>query len=71
MTNGWGTIHPVPDKAPPLQAEEEGPPIYKELIPGVIHIVDFTPLRETGTDRILLPIHLSPFLPQPGRDLGI
>jgi hypothetical protein len=25
-TNGWGTIHPVPYMAPPLQAEEERPP---------------------------------------------
>jgi hypothetical protein len=25
--NSWGTIHPVPDMAPPLLAEEEGPPI--------------------------------------------
>jgi hypothetical protein len=24
--NGWGAIHPVTDKAPPLQAKEEGPP---------------------------------------------
>jgi hypothetical protein len=22
--NGWETIHPIPDKAPSLQAEEEG-----------------------------------------------
>jgi hypothetical protein len=25
-TNGWGIIHPVLDMAPPLLAEEEGPP---------------------------------------------
>jgi hypothetical protein len=25
--NDWGIIHPVPNKAPPLQAEEEGSPI--------------------------------------------
>jgi hypothetical protein len=25
MANGWGTLHPVPDVAPPLLAEEEGP----------------------------------------------
>jgi hypothetical protein len=24
--NDWGTIHPIPDKAPPIQAEEEGLP---------------------------------------------
>jgi hypothetical protein len=24
--NGWGTIHPVPDMAPSLQAEEGGSP---------------------------------------------
>jgi hypothetical protein len=24
--NDWGTMHPIPDKAPPFQAEEEGPP---------------------------------------------
>jgi hypothetical protein len=24
--NGYGTIHPVLDKTPPLQAKEEGPP---------------------------------------------
>jgi hypothetical protein len=24
--NDWGTIHTIPDKAPLLQAEEEGPP---------------------------------------------
>jgi hypothetical protein len=24
--NGWGTIHPIQDMAPPLLAEEEGPP---------------------------------------------
>jgi hypothetical protein len=41
--NGWGTIHPIPDKAPPQQAEEEGPSTYKELIPGVIRIIDFHP----------------------------
>jgi hypothetical protein len=23
--NGWGTVHPVSGKVPPLQAEEEGP----------------------------------------------
>jgi hypothetical protein len=40
--NNCGTIHPVSDKAPPLQAEEEGPPTYKELILIVIHNVDFT-----------------------------
>jgi hypothetical protein len=30
VTNDWGTIHHVPDIAPPLQAEEEGPPIKKK-----------------------------------------
>jgi hypothetical protein len=40
--NNCGTIHPVSDKAPPLQAEEEGAPTYKELILIVIHNVDFT-----------------------------
>jgi hypothetical protein len=24
--HGWGTKHPIPDKAPPLMVEEEGPP---------------------------------------------
>jgi hypothetical protein len=24
--NGYGTIHPIPNMAPPLPAEEEGPP---------------------------------------------
>jgi hypothetical protein len=24
--NGWGTLHPIPDMAPPLLAEEDGPP---------------------------------------------
>jgi hypothetical protein len=27
VVNGWGTIHPVPDMAPPLLAKEEGAPI--------------------------------------------
>jgi hypothetical protein len=26
VANSWGTIHAIPDKAPPLQAEEEDPP---------------------------------------------
>jgi hypothetical protein len=26
VANGWGTIRHVPDMAPPLQDEEEGPP---------------------------------------------
>jgi hypothetical protein len=26
VANSWGTIHPVLDLAPPLLAEEEGPP---------------------------------------------
>jgi hypothetical protein len=26
VANGWGAIHPVPDKALPLQAEVEEPP---------------------------------------------
>jgi hypothetical protein len=26
VANDWGTIHPIPDMAPPLQAKEEGPP---------------------------------------------
>jgi hypothetical protein len=25
VVNGWRTIHPIPDKAPPLQDEEKGP----------------------------------------------
>jgi hypothetical protein len=25
VTNGWGTIHPIPDMTLPLLAEEEGP----------------------------------------------
>jgi hypothetical protein len=25
--NDWRTIHPIPNKAPSLQAKEEGPPI--------------------------------------------
>jgi hypothetical protein len=25
--NGWGTIDPIPNTAPPLLTEEEGPPI--------------------------------------------
>jgi hypothetical protein len=25
VANGWRTIHPMPEKAPPLQAEDEGP----------------------------------------------
>jgi hypothetical protein len=41
-TNDWGTIHPISDKAPPLQTEVEGPPTWKELIPGVICIINFT-----------------------------
>jgi hypothetical protein len=24
--NGWGTTHTVPERTPPLHAEEEGPP---------------------------------------------
>jgi hypothetical protein len=31
--SSWGTTHPVLDMAPPLQAEEDGPPTSKELIP--------------------------------------
>jgi hypothetical protein len=33
-TNGWGTIHAIPDMTSPLQAKEEGPLTKKELIPG-------------------------------------
>jgi hypothetical protein len=32
-----------PDHAPPLQDEVEEPPAKKELIPGVIYIINFTP----------------------------
>jgi hypothetical protein len=39
--NIWETIHLVPDMAPPLLAEEEGPPTYKELNSGVIHTNTF------------------------------
>jgi hypothetical protein len=42
-TNGWETIHPIPDMAPPLQVEEEGPPTQKELIPRVIHAFTIPP----------------------------
>jgi hypothetical protein len=31
--NGWGTIHPIPDKALPLQAEEEGATNLKRTNP--------------------------------------
>jgi hypothetical protein len=40
--NGWGTIHHQ-DMAPRLQAKEKGPPTYKELIPGAIHAITFSP----------------------------
>jgi hypothetical protein len=26
VANGWGTMHPILDMAPPLLAEQEGPP---------------------------------------------
>jgi hypothetical protein len=32
-------MHPILDIAPPLLAEEEGPPTQKELNPGAIHII--------------------------------
>jgi hypothetical protein len=31
VANNWGIIHPIPDMAPPLLAEEVGPPTQKEL----------------------------------------
>jgi hypothetical protein len=40
MINNWRTIHPISDKTSLLQVEEEGPPTYKELIPGATYIVD-------------------------------
>jgi hypothetical protein len=40
-TNGWGTIHPMPDKAPPVQAKE-GAPTLRKLIPGVVRFINFT-----------------------------
>jgi hypothetical protein len=39
VVNGWGTIQPVLDMAPPLLAEEEGPPTYKELNRGAIRTI--------------------------------
>jgi hypothetical protein len=41
IENDWGTIHLMPNMAPPLLAEEEGPPTYKELSTGVIHAIAF------------------------------
>jgi hypothetical protein len=41
IANDWGTIHLMPNMALPLLAEEEGPPTYKELNPGVIHAIAF------------------------------
>jgi hypothetical protein len=41
--NNWGTTHPISDMAPPLQAEEEGPPKSKELILGMIPMITFPP----------------------------
>jgi hypothetical protein len=34
---------PYQGTAPPLQAEEEGPPTYKELILGKIHAITSLP----------------------------
>jgi hypothetical protein len=39
--NDWGITHPIPNRAPPLQAEEEGSPTQKELILGVINAYAF------------------------------
>jgi hypothetical protein len=33
VANSWGTIHPVPHRAPPLQAEEEGATNLKRTNP--------------------------------------
>jgi hypothetical protein len=46
--NGWGTIHPVSDKRPHhSRLKGRGHP-PKTLIPGVIHIIDFTPPHWMG-----------------------
>jgi hypothetical protein len=54
--NDWRTIHPIPDKAPPPQAEDEGPPTEKELILGVIHAYPFSTVRWVRADRISPPV---------------
>jgi hypothetical protein len=37
--NGLRIIHPVSNMTPPLLAEDEGPPTYKELNPGAIRTI--------------------------------
>jgi hypothetical protein len=37
VASGWGTIHPIPDVAPPLLAREDGPPTKRELDSGMNH----------------------------------
>jgi hypothetical protein len=39
VANGLGIIHPVSNMTPPLLAEDEGPPTYKELNPGAIRTI--------------------------------
>jgi hypothetical protein len=41
-------MHPVPDMAPSLKVEEEEPPTYKELNPGVIHAFTLHPYDRCG-----------------------
>jgi hypothetical protein len=40
--NDLEIIHPIPEMAPPLLGEEEGPPTRKELNPGAIHAISLS-----------------------------
>jgi hypothetical protein len=48
VANGWRTAHPILDMAPPLLTEEAGPPTYKELNSGAIHIFDLPHYNRHG-----------------------
>jgi hypothetical protein len=64
-------MHPIPDMAPLLKAEEEGPPTKKELNSGAIHAFTLPPYDRYGQARFR---HLSArpaTLLNPGQGPGV
>jgi hypothetical protein len=59
--NGWETTHPIPDKASPLQAEEEGATNLKRTNPrdNPHHQFHPTVLDRDGQDFTTYPLVLS------------
>jgi hypothetical protein len=67
VANGWGTIHTIPDKAPPLKATEEGGTNPKRTNPrsnSRLHF--FHPTMGAGRQDFITYLTILPPLLNPG-----